>query len=37
MVTAIIMSLIFTPAFYVVMQKLSEYKRNPEQSSLPDV
>jgi hydrophobic/amphiphilic exporter-1 (mainly G- bacteria), HAE1 family len=37
MVAAIIMSLIFTPVFYVVMQKLSEYKRNPEQSSLPDV
>ena len=37
MIAAIIMSLIFTPVFYVVMQRLSEYKRKPEQSAAQNV
>ena len=37
MIAAIIMSLIFTPVFYVVMQRLSEYKRKPEQSTVENL
>ena len=36
MAAAVAMSLIFTPVFYVVMQKISEYRSTPDQATTED-